>query len=57
MSQKKRRPKIHCSKGAFVGGKWVSIEDCDEHYNIKNGSGECTKDCEACPRSRTGIHL
>mmetsp|Transcript_8752 Transcript_8752/g.16292 ORF Transcript_8752/g.16292 Transcript_8752/m.16292 type:complete len:668 (+) Transcript_8752:55-2058(+) len=46
--------KVHGSKGAFVGGDWVDIEDCPEKFNIKGGSNEqCTKQCSSCPRSRT----
>jgi hypothetical protein len=43
----------HGDKGVFVGGDWVSIEDCNKVFNISGGSGECTKDCETCPRSKS----
>lgn len=43
----------HGEKGVFVGGDWVNIEDCDKKFNIKGGSGECTKNCETCPRSKS----
>lgn len=47
--------KVHGTKGAFVGGDWVDIEDCAEKFNVKGGSKErwCKKDCARCPRSRT----
>jgi len=45
---------IHGTKGAFVGGDWVEIEDCPEKFNVKGGSNEsCTKECAKCPRSRS----
>lgn len=37
-------------KGAYCGGDWIDIEDCDKQFNIKNGSGSA---CAACPRSKT----
>ena len=43
--------KVHGTGGAYVAGEWVDIEDCDDLFNIKNGS--CSKDCEQCPRSRS----
>jgi hypothetical protein len=56
MAEKKKRAtplKQHGEKGVFVGGDWVSIEECDKKFNISGGSGECTKNCETCPRSRS----
>uniref|UniRef100_A0A6S8B8R7 FAD dependent oxidoreductase domain-containing protein n=1 Tax=Aplanochytrium stocchinoi TaxID=215587 RepID=A0A6S8B8R7_9STRA len=50
---------IHGSKGAYVAGDWVPIEECAEKYNISgNTSGDCyrkkySKECESCPRSRS----
>eukprot|EP00931_Biecheleriopsis_adriatica_P101063 TRINITY_DN76285_c0_g1_i1.p1 TRINITY_DN76285_c0_g1~~TRINITY_DN76285_c0_g1_i1.p1 ORF type:complete len:663 (-),score=110.89 TRINITY_DN76285_c0_g1_i1:198-2186(-) len=45
---------VHGTKGAFVGGEWVDIEDCPDKFNVKGGSGEkCTKNCAQCPRSRS----
>eukprot|EP00494_Astrolonche_serrata_P027755 UN28019 len=55
-SKKKRRPKVHGSNGAYVGGDWVPIEECDKRFNIKNTSGEayCKKYCDRpCPKSQT----
>ncbi len=45
----------HGVGGAYVGGDWVNIEDCDKLFNIKNGSsrGACGGDCSVCPRSRS----
>ena len=43
----------HGEKGVFVGGDWVNIEECDKKFNICGGSGECTRNCETCPRSKT----
>jgi len=31
----------------------MNIEDCAEHFNIKNGSGNCGNNCATCPRSRS----
>ena len=45
--------KQHGVSGAYVGGEWVNIEDCAEHFNIKGGSGSCGGDCSVCPRSRS----
>jgi glycerol-3-phosphate dehydrogenase len=45
----------HGVSGAYVGGDWVQIEDCDKLFNIKGGSGSgaCGGDCATCPRSRS----
>jgi len=46
--------RIHGDRGAYVGGDWVELEECDEKFNIANGSaGRCGSDCKACPRSRS----
>lgn len=50
MSQKPKAGNVHGEGGAFVGGKWVDIEDCDKKFAISDGS---CKDCKACPRSRS----
>jgi len=47
------KKKVHGSKGAYVGGDWVPIEECDKLFNIENGSDKCDRNCGACPRSRT----
>lgn len=44
-------PKQHGVKGAYVGGEWVDIEDCEKKFYTKDGS--CSGHCEACPRSRS----
>lgn len=44
--------RVHGDGGAYVGGDWVSIEDCAKQFNIKNGSSmPCVGDCRTCPRS------
>jgi glycerol-3-phosphate dehydrogenase len=49
-----RNDNVHGSKGAFVGGDWVPIEECGDAFNITNGSGRsCGNDCAACPRSQS----
>ena len=49
-----RNDNVHGSKGAFVGGDWVPIEECGDAFNITNGSGgSCGNDCAACPRSQS----
>ena len=49
-----RNSNVHGSKGAFVAGDWVNIEDCADKFNIKNGSqNRCNKNCATCPRSRS----
>ena len=27
---------VHGDGGAYVGGEWVDIEDCDKHFNMKS---------------------
>ncbi len=50
----KRERNIHGSKGAFVGGEWIPIEECADKFYIQNGSGgDCSKNCATCPRSRS----
>lgn len=49
ISKRNEPPKQHGVKGAYVGGKWVEIEECADKFNIKDGS--CGNNCEACPRS------
>ena len=50
------KPPVHCSKGAYVGGDWVNIEDCVEAFNMhKRCGGETEGKCAACPRSRTRV--
>jgi L-2-hydroxyglutarate oxidase LhgO len=44
---------VHCSGGAFVGGDWIDIEDCAEHFSITNGSGSCGGPPPPRSRSRT----
>ncbi len=50
-SRRSEAPKQHGVKGAYVGGKWIDIEECDDKFNIKDGS--CGNNCEACPRSKS----
>jgi len=45
---------VHGDGGAFVGGSWIDIEDCDRLFNIKDGSGnKVPNTCGNCPRSRS----
>mmetsp|Transcript_7716 Transcript_7716/g.10071 ORF Transcript_7716/g.10071 Transcript_7716/m.10071 type:complete len:477 (-) Transcript_7716:632-2062(-) len=51
---------VHGSKGAFVAGDWIPIEECAEKFNLKGEktSGDCyrekySKECASCPRSRS----
>lgn len=45
---------VHGDGGAYVGGHWVDIEDCDKHYNMKSsGCPDAGVKCAACPRSRS----
>ena len=54
MATNKRVRPIHGSKGAFVGGDWIPIEECADKFYINNGSGgDCSKKCASCPRSRS----
>jgi L-2-hydroxyglutarate oxidase LhgO len=53
-------PRQHGVKGAYVGGDWVDIEDCGEHFNIDHGSDKTCANfsttnakCATCPRSRS----
>ena len=43
---------VHGEGGAYVAGYWVPYDKCEEHFNIKGGSGEKVS-AEPCPRSRT----
>lgn len=47
--------KIHCDKGAYVGGKWIDMEDLGESFLIgdKGSHKKCGGDCSVCPRSRS----
>jgi len=49
------KPNIHGTKGVYVAGDWVDLEDCDRLFNIKNGSCKqsLSKACDACPRSQS----
>ena len=38
ISKRNEPPKQHGVKGAYVGGKWVEIEECADKFNIKDGS-------------------
>ena len=42
---------VHGEGGAYVGGDWVDIEDCPEHFNVSGAS--CDRCAAACPRSRS----
>lgn len=56
MSETKRRTvQVHGTKGAYVGGDWVPLEECADKFNIKGGSGgeDCGNKCATCPRSRS----
>ena len=54
MPKPKRERPIHGSKGAFVGGEWIPIEECADKFYINNGSGgDCSKKCSTCPRSKS----
>ena len=53
-----REKPIHGTSGVYLGGDWLPIEECAEHFNISNGShttNECinNKQCSTCPRSRS----
>ena len=43
---------VHGDGGAYVGGFWVPLEDCDKKFNIPDGSNENVEKTP-CPRSRT----
>jgi hypothetical protein len=43
---------VHGEGGAYVAGYWVPYDKCEEHFNIKGGSGEKVAP-EPCPRSRS----
>eukprot|EP00605_Chrysophyceae_sp_TOSAG23-4_P000629 GSChrysophyteH1.ASY1.ANO1.709.1 assembled CDS len=58
MAPQEDEPRQHGVKGAYVGGDWVDIEDCAEHFNIENGSDKTCNNfsttsakCATCPRS------
>ena len=44
--------KVHGEGGAYVGGYWVPLSECDTKFNIKGGSNEKTA-ATPCPRSIT----
>ena len=44
--------KVHGEGGAYVGGYWVPLSECDNKFNIKGGSNEKTA-ATPCPRSIT----
>ena len=44
--------KVHGEGGAYVGGYWVPLSECDKKFNIKGGSNEKTA-ATPCPRSIT----
>ena len=44
--------KVHGEGGAYVGGYWVGLRECDKKFNIKGGSNENTASTP-CPRSIT----
>ena len=50
-----RERKVHCDKGAYVGGQWVDMEDLGKHYLIgdKGSHTKCGGDCSVCPRSQS----
>lgn len=43
---------VHGDGGAYVGGFWVPLEECDKKFNIPDGSNENVEKTP-CPRSRT----
>ena len=44
MATSKRERPLHGSKGLFVGGDWIPIEECADKFYINNGSGgDCSK--------------
>ena len=36
-----------------MGGDWVDIEDCPEHFNVSGASCDRCRSAAACPRSRS----
>jgi glycerol-3-phosphate dehydrogenase len=46
-------PRQHGVKGVYMGGDWLPIEDCAKRLETINGAENCSKNCEACPRSRS----
>lgn len=44
---------VHGTKGAYVAGDWVNIEDCAEDFLLHGKTTSCKHDCNACPRSRS----
>ena len=44
---------VHGEGGAYVGGDWVDIEDCPEHFNVSGASCDRCRSAAACPRSRS----
>ena len=50
-----KNKKIHCDKGAYVGGGWVDMEDLHKEYLIgdKGSHTKCGGDCNVCPRSQS----
>mmetsp|Transcript_55661 Transcript_55661/g.136368 ORF Transcript_55661/g.136368 Transcript_55661/m.136368 type:complete len:689 (+) Transcript_55661:69-2135(+) len=44
---------VHNEKGAYVGGYWVPYDECEEAFNIKDGSNNKVDSSVPCPRSRT----
>jgi hypothetical protein len=43
---------VHGDGGAYVGGYWVPLDECDKKFNILGGSNENVEKTP-CPRSRT----
>lgn len=46
--------KVHGDGGAYVGGSWVDIEDCNDSFNMRSsGCPDAGEKCASCPRSRS----